>query len=96
MIISNEPGLYRAGRYGIRIENLVAVREEESTDFGTFLGFETLTLCPIERDLIDTAMLSSEERAWVDAYHETVRERLEGEVPGPVRDWLREKTRPLD
>jgi Xaa-Pro aminopeptidase len=95
MVISNEPGLYRAGRYGIRIENLVAVREEETTDFGTFLAFETLTLCPIDRELIETAMLSSGERDWIDSYHGTVWERLEGELAGDMRDWLEKKTRPL-
>jgi len=95
MLISNEPGLYRAGGWGIRIENLVAVVEDRETDFGRFLRFETLTLCPIERSLIDTVLLTAEERRWIDAYHTRVWERLEGGLEEPVRSWLGEKTRPL-
>ena len=95
MVVSNEPGLYREGRYGIRIENLVVVGEDRSTDFGHFLKFETLTLSPIDRELIDASMLTAEERAWVDSYHAMVWERVGGELTGPVREWLRAKTLPL-
>ncbi|MFP4374149.1 MAG: aminopeptidase P family protein [Spirochaetaceae bacterium] len=95
MVISNEPGLYREGRYGIRIENLVVVKEDRTTDFGRFLKFETLTLCPIERTLIETSMLTAEERTWIDSYHAMVWERVGAEPAGPVREWLRAKTRPL-
>ena len=96
MIVSNEPGLYRAGRHGIRIENLVDIRKMSETDFGRFLGFETLTLCHIERSLIDTSMLTDEERQWVDSYHRMVWDRLGGELEEPIRSWLRGKTRPLE
>jgi Xaa-Pro aminopeptidase len=96
MVVSNEPGLYRAGSHGIRIENLVDVYEDSETDFGRFLAFETLTLCHIERSLIDTTMLTDEERTWIDSYHGKVWEKLAGELEEPVRSWLREKTRPLD
>ncbi len=95
MVISNEPGLYREGHYGIRIENLLVVGEDRTTDFDHFLKFETLTLCPIERELIDTSMLTAEERTWVDSYHAMVWERVGGELDGPVREWLRAKTLPL-
>ncbi|MFO7781800.1 MAG: aminopeptidase P family protein [Spirochaetia bacterium] len=95
MVVSIEPGLYREGRYGIRIENLVVVGEDRTTDFDHFLKFETLTLCPIERTLIDASMLTAEERAWVDSYHAMVWERVGAEVEGPVREWLRAKTLPL-
>ncbi|MBY0518824.1 MAG: aminopeptidase P family protein, partial [Sphingomonas sp.] len=68
MIISNEPGYYKAGEYGIRIENLILV-EERQCEGGTMLGFETLTFCPIERSLIDPALLTAAERDWLNAYH---------------------------
>ena len=75
MVVSNEPGYYRTGAYGIRIENLVAVTESGGADDG-FLGFETLTLAPIDRALIEPAMLTADERAWLDAYHARVAETL--------------------
>ena len=75
MIVSNEPGYYRTGHYGIRIENLVAVRELDLDGAErTMLGFETLTLAPIDRSLIDRGLLTAEEPAWVDGYHARVRE----------------------
>ncbi|MFO8064762.1 MAG: aminopeptidase P family protein [Spirochaetia bacterium] len=95
MVISNEPGLYRPGRHGIRIENLVVVGEGTDTEFDRFLTFETVTLCHIERSLIDATMLSTEEREWVDSYHDMVWERIGGEVSEPIKSWLREKTAPL-
>ena len=75
MVVSNEPGYYKTGAYGIRIENLVAVTEADGADSG-FLGFETLTLAPIDRALVEPAMLTAAERAWLDAYHARVAETL--------------------
>ena len=75
MVVSNEPGYYKTGAYGIRIENLVTVTEADDAN-GGFLGFETLTLAPIDRALIDPAMLTAVERAWLDAYHARVAETL--------------------
>ena len=95
MILSNEPGVYRPERYGIRTENLVVVVEDGRTEFGSFLGFETLTLCPIDRRLIDTGLLSAAERAWVDEYHRRVRERLLGRLEPPVAAWLDAACAPL-
>ena len=96
MIISNEPGYYKAGAYGIRIENLVLVeRREVPGAEGPVLGFETLTFAPIDRRLIDVAMLDAGERAWIDAYHAGVFARLETLVPADVRKWLAEETAPL-
>jgi Xaa-Pro aminopeptidase len=95
MICSNEPGLYRTGEYGIRIENLVAVVEHAAGPFGRFLAFETLTLCPLERELIATEMLSAEERRWVDEYHIWVRESLTPLLAENERSWLSERTAPL-
>jgi Xaa-Pro aminopeptidase len=95
MIISNEPGLYRAEQYGIRIENLVAVTEDGSDGFGDFLRFETLTLCPIDRRLIDVELLSGDERAWVDDYHRRVREHLLGHLEEEAAAWLEAACAPL-
>ena len=95
MLISNEPGLYRNERYGIRIENLVLVREGPRSEFGEFLTFETVTLCPIDRNLINVDMLTPREREWIDAYHRRVRDRLLGSLAGRERDWLEQACEPL-
>lgn len=95
MITSNEPGLYRPGRWGIRIENLVLAVPAETTEFGEFLEFETLTLCPIDTELVDADLLDPRERTWLDAYHATVRLRLEPLVQGAAKDWLLRHTQPL-
>jgi len=95
MLLSNEPGLYRPGRYGIRIENLITVVEGGKTDFGAFLEWETLTLCPYERKLIDTALLEDDERAWIDAYHARVLAEIGPLVSPPARIWLAAACRPL-
>lgn len=95
MITSNEPGLYRPGRWGIRIENLVLATAFESTEFGDFLCFETLTLCPIDIRCIDVAMLSHEDITWLDGYHKQVRERLSPLVQGAARAWLERHTQPI-
>ena len=98
MITSIEPGLYRSGRWGVRIENLVlnvpAARTEDGA-FGEFLEFETLTLCPIDTRCIERSLLRPDEVAWLDAYHATVRERLLPRVDGAARDWLIERTQAL-
>lgn len=98
MITSIEPGVYRAGQWGVRIENLVlsvpAATEEEGR-FGEFLEFETLTLCPIDTRCIERSLLRADEIAWLDAYHATVRERLAPRLQGPALDWLLARTQPL-
>lgn len=95
MVVSNEPGLYRTGKYGIRIENLVTVVELGEQDFGMFYGFEDLTLCPYERRLIDVSLLTEQERLQVDAYHERVCRELQELLSEEVLEWLKEKTMPL-
>ncbi|MFV0300962.1 MAG: aminopeptidase family protein P, partial [Paracoccus sp. (in: a-proteobacteria)] len=95
MILSNEPGYYREGAFGIRIENLVAIRPAEAESGREMLGFETLTLCPIDRRLIDMSILSPEEIAWLDAYHARVRDEIGPLVSGAAKDWLERETRPL-
>ena len=91
MILSNEPGYYPAGEYGIRIENLQYVTPPAPIEGGEIdmLGFECLTFAPLARDLIDLTLLTEDERAWVDAYHARVYELLEGKLEGEVKDWLR-------
>ncbi|MDV2984305.1 UNVERIFIED_CONTAM: aminopeptidase P family protein [Methylobacteriaceae bacterium AG10] len=96
MILSNEPGYYRSRAYGIRIENLILV--EARTIPGAdrpMLGFETLTLAPIDRRLIDPALLGAADTAWLDAYHARVRAALAPDLDGPTREWLETATRPL-
>ena len=98
MITSIEPGVYRPGQWGVRIENLVLnvpVETPEQGAFGDMLEFETLTLCPIDTRCIERSLLREDEIAWLDAYHATVRARLEPHVQGAARDWLQARTRPL-
>jgi Xaa-Pro aminopeptidase len=97
MILSNEPGYYKTGAYGIRIENLVLVIAEPQPVGAEkpLNAFETLTLAPIDRRLIDARMLSGKERAWVDSYHGRVMEEIGPLVDGPAQKWLEAATRPL-
>jgi Xaa-Pro aminopeptidase len=97
MILSNEPGYYKTAAYGIRIENLVLViaAPEPVGAEKPLNTFETLTLAPIDRRLVDIQMLTSKERAWLDSYHKRVHEVLGPLVNGPTRKWLEQATRPL-
>jgi len=96
MILSNEPGYYKTGEYGIRIENLVLVEKRDIAGAeGEFYGFETLTFAPIARDLVDVALLSPEERNWLDAYHAKVREVLAPQLSGDDLAWLENACAPL-
>lgn len=95
MVTSNEPGLYRPGQWGVRIENLVAAVPAQNSEFGHFLRFETLTLCPIDMRCIDTNGLSIKERQWVNAYHAEVRGALAPHLVGPDLQWLMERTEPV-
>jgi len=95
MITSIEPGVYRPGKWGIRIENLVVNRAGGQTEFGDFLAFETLTLCPIDTRCVLVEMLHEEERAWLNTYHATVRERVGRHVSGDAKAWLDARTQPI-
>ncbi|MBB3226911.1 Xaa-Pro aminopeptidase [Luteibacter sp. Sphag1AF] len=95
MITSIEPGLYKPGRYGIRHENLAVVTEADSTEFGDFLAFETLTLCPFDRRGLEPRLLEPSERAWLDDYHATVRAALAPLLDGADREWLEWHCAPL-
>jgi Xaa-Pro aminopeptidase len=92
MIVSNEPGYYKTGAYGIRIENLVVVQPADGADM---LGFETLTLAPIDRALVEPSLMTDDEIGWLDGYHARVRETLTPLVDADTASWLAEATRPL-
>lgn len=92
MVTSNEPGLYRAGQYGIRIENLVLTQHEATTEFGDFYSFETLTLCPIDTTPIIKEMLTGKELAWFNEYHKQVYDRLSPLLDAEEKEWLKQKT----
>ena len=95
MILSNEPGYYREGAFGIRIENLLVIQPAESPDGRKLLGFETLTFVPIDRRLIEVEMLSGEERDWLNAYHAEVLAKVSPLVDDATRVWLKGATAPL-
>ncbi len=96
MITSIEPGIYKPGRHGVRIENLVATIPAEHTEFGEFLAFETLTLCPVDTRLLELSLLEKSEMVWLDAYHARVRQQLEPLLDDPAdRAWLAERCAPL-
>jgi Xaa-Pro aminopeptidase len=95
MIVSNEPGIYRTGKWGIRIENLLAVRRRGESELGRFLEFETLTLCPLDRRMIDASLLSGEERRWIDGYHRRVREELAPLLDDKDAAWLIDATKEM-
>lgn len=94
-LTSNEPGLYRSGEYGIRIENLILTIPKETTEFGAFYGFETLTLCYLDNDLVDVTLLTSNELDWYNAYQESVYQKLSSLLSQEEKEWLRAKTAPL-
>jgi Xaa-Pro aminopeptidase len=96
MITSIEPGIYKPGRHGVRIENLAATIPAGDGEFGEFLQFETLTLCPIDTRLLDLSLLDAGEITWLDGYHATVRERLAPLLDDPAdRAWLDARCAPL-
>jgi Xaa-Pro aminopeptidase len=95
MITSIEPGLYRPGQWGVRIENLVlnvVADTPEAGGFGEFLDFETLTLCPIDTRCIDLSLMRADEIAWLNGYHHVVRERIGPRVTGAAKAWLEART----
>jgi Xaa-Pro aminopeptidase len=95
MVISDEPAMYRAGEYGIRTENMIAVKEYKETDFGKFLCFETLTLCPIDTTLIDVDLLTTAERKWFNDYHRMVFDKLSPLLNEEEKEWLEKKTKEI-
>ncbi len=92
MVVSNEPGFYREGEYGIRTENMIVCVEREATEFGQFLGFETLTLCPIDTSLIEIKLLTKEEKKWLNNYHKRVYHEISPLLTEGLRNFLSELT----
>ena len=92
MVMSDEPAMYRPGEYGIRTENMVLIREDSETEFGKFLGFETLTLCYIDTKLVIPSMLSVREHAWLNKYHQMVFDLISPHLNEEEKAWLKEKT----
>jgi Xaa-Pro aminopeptidase len=95
MVLTNEPGVYRDGEYGIRLENMVLVTEACHTEFGSFLTFENLTWCHFERELVDTSLLTEAEITWIDQYHRQVFERISPHLSPGAAAWLKTRTEPL-
>lgn len=95
MVCSNEPGLYREGEYGIRIENLVAVQKQSQSEFGEFYSFETLTLCPIDTRAILVELLTEKERNWLNEYHARVEKTILPLLEAPQQKWLKEACKPI-
>jgi len=92
MVISNEPGLYRSGEYGLRTENMIVCLKDETSEFGDFLHFDTLTLCPIDTHPIDKSLMNPEEISWLNSYHQRVYEELESLVKDELKVYLKELT----
>ena len=95
MIVTDEPGIYKAGRHGIRIENTLLIIPSQETEFGKFYKFEPLTLCPIDKEAIAIGILSDEELAWLNEYHQMVYDRLVTYLNEEEKEWLKEATSPL-
>ena len=94
-ILSNEPAMYRTGQYGIRTENVILCEKRMSTEYGNFLGFETITLCPVDQKLVLPELLSAEERIWLNNYHQQVVNELSPLLDEPVKKWLSMQWVPL-
>ena len=96
MTVTDEPGLYLSGKFGVRIENTLLIKGYQTTEFGKFLQMESLTLCPIDLTPVDFSMLQPEEIEWLDTYHRDGFEKLSPYLEGEDMEWLREATRPVD
>lgn len=96
MTVTDEPGLYLSGKFGVRIENTLLIKDYQTTEFGKFLQMESLTLCPIDLTPVDFSMLQPEEIEWLDTYHRDVFEKLSPYLEGEDLEWLREATRLVD
>ncbi|NPA37876.1 MAG: aminopeptidase P family protein [Chlorobi bacterium] len=95
MITSNEPGIYKESRYGIRTENLILTTKAKKTEFGTFYAFETITLCPVDTRALDIKLLTDEEKKWINNYHSVVYNTLKEHLDEQEQNWLYERTKPV-
>lgn len=96
MTVTDEPGLYLSGKFGVRIENTLLIKDYQTTEFCKFLQMESLTLCPIDLSPVDFSMLQTEEIEWLNDYHRDVFEKLSPYLEGDDLEWLKEATRPVD
>lgn len=95
MVLSNEPGYYVENQYGIRHENLILIKVWKKTEWNTFFEFETLTLCPFFKSIINKALLSPEEIQWINTYHQKVSEKLTPHLEGDVKEWFKDLVSPF-
>ena len=95
MVTTNEPGVYFQDKFGFRLENILVTIPVETTEFGEFYGFETITLCPIDLELVEAALLNSEEKAWLNNYHELVYKTLTPFLTQEEQAWLHHETRSI-
>lgn len=95
MVVSNEPGVYKSGKHGVRIENLIYVAQDETNEFGNFLKFENLTLVPIDLDLVDVTMLTDVEKNQLNSYHKRVFEEIAPLLDDETRAFLENATRAI-
>jgi len=95
MILTNEPGIYKEGKFGIRTENMMIVVEDEKTEFGQFMKFEAITYCPIDLDGINSEMMTEEEKQWLNDYHKDVYTKLSPYLNEEEKQWLKEETREI-
>jgi len=95
MISSNEPGIYKSGKHGIRLENLILTCKDQETEFGEFLKFETLTLCPFDTRAINESMLNEEEKTWLNTYHKKVFKQISPLLKDDVKQWLKIRTQAI-
>jgi len=95
MILTNEPGIYKEGKFGIRTENMMIVVEDEKTEFGQFMKFEAITYCPIDLDGINSEVMTVEEKQWLNDYHKDVYTKLSPYLNEEEKQWLKEETREI-
>lgn len=95
MIVTNEPGVYKEGKHGIRIENMLLVVEGQETEFGQFMGFDAITYCPIDLDGVEPSLLSDNERQWLNDYHKKVYDELSPYLNASEKEWLKRETREI-
>ncbi len=96
MTLTNEPAIYRTGEYGVRVENVMLIRNENTSEFGSYLCFEVLTLFPLDHKSINLSMLTPEEKVWINAYHDRVFDTLSPKLSSDEVVWLKEKTKKID
>ena len=92
MLCTNEPGVYKEGRYGIRTENVMLVNELETNEHGTFLGFETISYCPVDTKAVDKSLLTEKEINFINEYHRWVCENISPHLSEDEKNWLKTNT----